>query len=79
MGFVFSVFRSHIHGLLEFVILLLIGIVVVAFIMGSWSLTPTLIFVDIVQNLIVFGWLKYKKRIVLFLKQFVGFVAEDHE
>ena len=73
----YYILRKHLHGLLEFLFLLVIGIVLVGFIVGSWDLTPTLIFVDIVQNLIVFAWLKgFKERVIVWLKRVVKFIQE---
>lgn len=74
---VYFVLRKHIHGLLEFILLLGIGIVIVGLILGSWDLTPTLVFVDVVQNIIVFVWLKWKRELVLWLERVVRFIQES--
>ena len=76
MGGVFCVLRKHLHGLLEFLLLLGIGVVIVGLVLGSWDLTPTLVFVDVLQNLIVFVWLKYKWELVLWLERVVRFIQE---
>ena len=74
---VFSVLRKHLHGLLEFVLLLGIGILVCGIILGSFDLTPILVFVDVVQNVIVFVWLKYKRELVGWLELVVRFIRES--
>lgn len=48
--------------LVEFFVLLLIGIVVVWLLTGSWELTGLVLVLDVVQNGIVWVWLKYLRR-----------------
>lgn len=45
--------------LVEFFALLFIGILLAFAITGSWELTGIVILIDILQNAVVFIWLKY--------------------
>ena len=55
--------------LLEFFCLMFIGIFIAFVLTGSWELTGIVIFVDFLQNLVVFVWLKYLRN----RKVFKGF------
>ena len=52
-------FRLIAAEIVEFFFLLFIGILIAFVITGSWELTGIIILVDIVQNLVVWVWLKY--------------------
>ena len=55
-------FRLIASEIVEFFALLFIGILIAYVVTGSWELTGIVIVIDIIQNLVVWVWLKYIKN-----------------
>ena len=55
-------FRLIASEIVEFFALLFIGILIAYVVTGSWDLTGIVIVIDIIQNLVVWVWLKYIKN-----------------
>ena len=59
-------FSWFVGEVLEFFVLLFIGVVIAFVVSGSWDLTGVVIVVDVLQNLVVFVWLKWLKPLGFF-------------